>query len=299
MIIDTPGKVTDHIFLLGRRESCVYLIDGNGEYVLVGGGMVHIVPEVLEQLEQFDISEEKIKRIIIQHSHFDHCGIVSYFKRRCPWMNVTASARAQTLLSTPKVIEAIDRLNQTLLSKYGRRKAAERLDLSFSGISVETVVKDGDTISCGDLSLEMIETPGHSSCSIAVYLREERALFGSDSGGIPCGDRVFTAANSNYDQYMESLKKMSAYNVEIFLTEHYGARLGEEARKFLKRSMTSAVETREILETSLAETGDIQKAVETVTDLLLASAPHDFLPRDIIMLVVGQMLHNLAKGASA
>ena len=49
----------------------------------------------------------------------------------------------------------------------------------------------------------------------------------------------------------------------------------------------------------MAETGDIEKAVETVTDLLLASAPHDFLPRDIIALVVGQMVHNVAKGASA
>jgi len=298
MIIDTPGKITDRIVLLGRRESCVYLIDANGEYALIGGGMVHIVPDILAQLKRYDIVEEKIRRIIIQHAHFDHCGIVSYLKRRWPWLEVTASARAETLLATPKVIEAIEQLNQMVLSRYGCRKEAEELDLSFSGISVDSVVKDGETLSCGDLSLEIIEVPGHSSCSIAVYLPEEKALFGSDAGGIPCGDRIFTAANSNFDSYIESLKRLSAYAPEIYLAEHYGASTGEDARQFLKRSMASALETRKLLETEFVATGDIQKTTDAVTDMLLASAPEDFLPRDIVALVVSQMVHYVARTKS-
>ncbi len=295
MMIDTPGKITDRILLLGRRESCVYLVDGNGEYTLMGGGMVHIVPEVLAQLNRFDISEEKIRRILILHAHFDHCGIVSYFKRRLPWLEVVASARAKALLSTPKVIDAIERLNRMLLIRYGRLKEAEELDLSFSGIAVDTVVGNGDTLSCGDLSMEIIDVPGHSSCSIAVYLRGEKALFGSDAGGIPFGDRVFTAANSNFDQYMTSLEKMLTYDVEVYLAEHYGAATGKDARRFLERSMASALETRKIVESVYAETGDIPESTEAATDRLMAHAPDDFLPREVISLVVGQMVNYVAK----
>ena len=65
MKIDQPGWVTERILLLGRRESCVYLLKGNDEFVLLGGGMVHIVPDVLNQLNEFGIGEDKIKRIII------------------------------------------------------------------------------------------------------------------------------------------------------------------------------------------------------------------------------------------
>ena len=61
MIIDQPGKVTDRILLLGRRESCVYLLKGRNEYALLGGGMVSIVPDVLEQLDAFNIDENKIR----------------------------------------------------------------------------------------------------------------------------------------------------------------------------------------------------------------------------------------------
>ena len=93
MIIDKPGKVTDRIFLLGRKESCVYILKGKEEYALLGGGTAYIVPEVVEQLKEFAIAEHKIKRIVILHSHFDHCGIVPFFKKRWPWAKVTASSR--------------------------------------------------------------------------------------------------------------------------------------------------------------------------------------------------------------
>ena len=97
MIIDKPGIVTDRILLLGRKESCVYLFKGTGEYVMLGGGMTYIIPDVIKQIKAYKIEEKKIKRIIIFHSHFDHCGIVSYFKKRWPWVSITASARAKEL----------------------------------------------------------------------------------------------------------------------------------------------------------------------------------------------------------
>ncbi|MBU0988162.1 MAG: MBL fold metallo-hydrolase, partial [Proteobacteria bacterium] len=188
MIIEKPGKVTDRIWLLGRKESCVYLLKGKEEYALLGGGMIHIVPDVLRQLKDFNIEAEKIKRIVVLHSHFDHCGIVPFLKKRWPWIRVTASARAKDLLSKPKVIETIESLNQALLVESGQKDSAKGMGIDFHGITVEEVVSQGDVVVCGDLILEVIEVPGHSSCSIAIYVPQEKAMFASDAGGIPFGD---------------------------------------------------------------------------------------------------------------
>lgn len=299
MVIDRPGKVTERIMLLGRRESCVYLLKGDGEYSLLGGGMVHIVPDVIDQLEAFGIRETEVRRMMILHSHFDHCGIIPYFKKRWPWAKVTTSERAQTLLSTPKVISSIQDLNVMLLAKYGREKEAEALGLSFEGIRVERVVKDGDVLPCGDLSMKILEVPGHSSCSIAVYVPEEKALFASDAGGIPFGNRIFTAANSDFDQYIKSLQKMSAYEVDVFLPEHYGARTGGAARFFIRDAVVAAAAVRRMLETSFEKTRDIHESTQEITDRLMADAPKDFLPREIIALVVGQMVNQIAKRKTA
>jgi len=296
MIIDQPGNVTAKIVLLGRRESCVYLLKGRNEYALLGGGMVTIVPDVLEQIAAFQIDENKIRRMLILHSHFDHCGIIPFFKKRWPWATVTASARAGELLASPKVIQSIASLNAMLLARPGHESARE-LELDFSGIGVEAVVSGGDVLRCDELSLEIIDVPGHSSCSLAVYVKEQKALFASDAGGIPAGDWIFSAANSNFDQYQQSLRKMAGYAVDVYLAEHFGALTGSDGRDFLRRSMAFAVETRALLEASYARTGNLDQSTAEITDLLMKKIPAALLPKEIIAMVVGQMFQFIAKQA--
>lgn len=298
MIIEEPGYITERILLLGRRESCIYLLKGKNEYAILGGGMAYIVPDVIRQLGEYEIDESSIKRIIILHSHFDHCGIVPFFKKLWPHAKVTASARAKELLATKKVIDNIEFLNQVLLMKHGIEDKAKELDLSFTGVDVEEVVKDGDILYNDGLTMEIIDVPGHSSCSIAVYVREEKALFASDAGGVPFGEHVFTAANSNFDKYVESLHKMALFETQIHLSEHYGARTGKDGRTFLQKSILSARETRLILEESIARTGDVKKSTKEITDMLTKNAPTGFVPKEVISMVTEQMLRYVARQKS-
>ena len=96
MVITKPGKVTERITLLGRLESCVYIVDGGTESVLIGVSMTYVVPDILQQIAEFGIDEAKINRLVILHSHFDHCGAIPHLMKRWPWATVTASARAAT-----------------------------------------------------------------------------------------------------------------------------------------------------------------------------------------------------------
>jgi len=298
MVFDTPGKITDRIWMVGRRESCAYIVGGGNEYTLLGGAMAYVAPDVLEQVNAFGIDEQKIRRIVILHSHFDHCGMVPFLKRRWPWATVTASRKSQDLLRKQKVIDSIEMLNQVMIAQNGIGGPEGAYDLHFSGIEVETVVSDGDVLTCNDLSLEIMEVPGHSSCSIAVYIPEEKALFASDAGGIPFGDKIFTAANANFDFYQQSLAKMAAKDVDIHLAEHYGAQSGPEGRQFLGKAMAAAAETRRALEETYAATGDEARTTEIVTDRIMADAPQGFLPREVVAIVAGQMVHYIAKTMS-
>jgi len=294
MIIEKPGFVTDRILFLGRKESCVYLLKGAEEFALLGGGLAYIIPDIIKQLKSFNIEEKKIKRIIILHSHFDHCGIVSYFKRRWPWVLITASARAKELLDKPEVMESISSLNQKILTELGLEQQDKDIGIEFDRINIDDVVKEGDILSCDDLSMKVMEVPGHSSCSIAIYVPQEKAMFASDAGGIPIGDRIFTAANSNFDKYQESLQKMARHEIEIYLTEHFGARTGSDGRHFLQKSMDAAMETRSILEASYAKTKDIKKSTTEITDTVMEWVPEGFMPKEIITIVIGQMIRFVA-----
>ncbi len=295
MIITQPGVVTPRITFLGRYESCVYLVQGKDESVLLGGGMAHIVPDLIQQLKDFKIDEQRIRRICILHSHFDHCGAVPFLKKRWPWATVTASVRANELLSKPNIAASIGQMNRKAVSQRGLDQEAEKLGIPFTDIEVEETIGEGDVLACGDLRLEVIETPGHSSCSIALYLPAEKALFASDAVGLRHKGVYQPTPNSNYDQYQQSLDRLAGYEVEVLLLEHFGASLGEDARCYIPNAIEAAQKTRQLLEETYKKTRDVEKCTQEITSLFLKRSTDSFLSEEVRALVAGQMVRYIAK----
>ena len=295
MLFTEPGRVTERLILLGRPETCLTVVDGGDEVALLGGSMSYALPEIFEQLDRFGIDEKKIRWLVVLHAHFDHCGATPAMKRRWPWAKVAASARAAELLARPKVSGAIAAMDAAAAARYGRSQLVEEKKWSFDGLEVEETLADGDTLTVGDLSLKVLAVPGHSSCSIALWEPLERALFPSDAAGIESGEFFFTAGNSNIDQYLESLERMTALDVDILLREHYGGRTGADARASLERAMEDGRRTRDLLEEAWRAHRDRRAALEAVLDRLTGGAPEDFLPREVLSMVVGQMIGYVAR----
>jgi len=290
MVITEPGRITENITFLGSAETCLYALDGGDEVVLIGGSMAYAVPDILRQIEEHNVEEKKIRRVIILHSHFDHCGAVPYFKKRWPWIKVTASARGKELLADPGISKSLKYLNDAAIAREGRNALADEIGFRFDGIHVEETAGEGGVINCGHQRLEVLEVPGHSSCSIAIYLPRERALFTSDAGGLRNGDYFMAAGNSNYDKYQQSLEKMARYDVDIVAGEHFGVSTGEDARHFLPGAIEAAQKMRIIMEESLSKTGSVKKSADELTDAVLDEAPSYFLPREVMLMVMEQTL---------
>lgn len=300
MHIQTPGPVTGRITLLGRPESCLYLVDGGKESALLGGSMAYVVPDLMAQVRDMGINPERITRLVIHHTHFDHMGLVPFLKGQWPWLTVTATERGKAQLSRPDVVKAVVSLNRMLLPAEANlfsKEVTASLDaaLERSAVEVDRTVADGQTLRCGDLDLEILEVPGHSSCSMAVYIPAEKALSASDAGGIPYGGRVFAAANSNFDLYQESLEKMAALGARVHLSEHYGALTGDAGRGFMQRSMADAAAMRTLLETTWARYRDEQQTVDAMMAEVEAEAGGYFLPREVMAMVLGQMVRFMAR----
>jgi len=298
MWIKKPGPVTDRIVFLGREESCIYLVKGakGADHTIIGGGMIHIVPEVLSQLKEFGIDEDAITRLLVLHTHFDHCGAVPVLQKRLKNLKVYTSPRGKDLLANPDVVAQIAALSQGMIAINKMEDQARQFGLVFDTIRVDGTVSGGDRPVWGGNEFEIIDAPGHSSCSIAAYMPAAKALFASDAGGIPYGDTVFAAGNSNFTQFQQTLEKFATYDVEVHLSEHYGAFTGAEGKGFIHRSIAAAKETRVLLEESYKKTRDIAKSTTEITDFMMGGEGEGyFLPRPVLETVVGQMLRHIAK----
>ncbi len=289
-----PGRVTDRIWFLGQEESGVYLLEGNDEAMIVSGGMSYLVPTILRQFEEFGIREEKISKFLILHSHFDHVGILPFFKRRYPQAEVYASSRAWEILRMEKAVATINEFSRTVAKRMGREEAYRLFDLEWRDDVTGQIVREGDEIDLGGMSVSIVEVPGHSSCSIAAYVNERRALFPSDAGGIPFDETIIASGNSNYTKYQESLEKLKDLPVDFYCADHYGYVTGDEAEVFIQRTIEVAKEKRNLMEEVYRSTRDVDLAAKKLVMAFYDQHPSYFLSPEIFLEVYRQMVRHIA-----
>jgi glyoxylase-like metal-dependent hydrolase (beta-lactamase superfamily II) len=294
MRIRTPGRVGDRIWFLGREESGVYLLEGNEEAMVVSGGMSYIVPEILQQFDEFGIDEEKISKILILHSHFDHVGVIPFFKRRLPRTEVYASARAWEVLQMEKAVATINEFSRNVAKRMEEEEAYFIYDLEWRDDVTGKAVREGDQIDLGGLTVSVLEIPGHSSCCIAAYVPEQKALFPSDGGGIPFDETIITSGNSNYTRYQKSLEKLKDLAVEIYCADHYGYITGEEAKTFIPKTIEMAKQNRTLMEEVYHSTRDVDLAARKLVSSFYDKNPYYFLSPEIFLDVYRQMVRHIA-----
>lgn len=294
MRIRNPGKVRDRLWFLGREESGVYLLEGKDGFMIVSGGMSYILPDLLRQFKEFGIDEEGITKLLILHAHFDHVGIVPFFKRRHPKLEVYASGRGWEILQMGKAINTINEFSQTVTKRMGREEVYSTLDLDWRDDITGKTVCEGDRIDLGGLEVSILEIPGHSSCCIAAYVPEFKALFPTDGGGIPFDETIITSGNSNYTKYQQSLERLQGLEVEYYCADHYGYVTGEEAREFIPKTIEMARQQRARIEEVYRSTKDVELAAQRLISSFYNENPYYFLSPEIFLEVYRQMVRHIA-----
>ncbi|MPZ46525.1 MAG: MBL fold metallo-hydrolase [Betaproteobacteria bacterium] len=123
------------------------------------------------------IGRPTLECIVVTHRHPPHWGNAPAIQRACGNPPIIASVAEK---------EAIE----------GRMQAAK----------VDRPVRDGETLSLGDLTLEFIEAPGHTYGSLAVFVRETRALFTGDNV-MGIGSSVINPGEGEISLYLRTMEK--------------------------------------------------------------------------------------------
>jgi glyoxylase-like metal-dependent hydrolase (beta-lactamase superfamily II) len=261
--------------------------------MIINGGLSCILSDVLRQIDEFGIDDRRIDTILILHSHFDHVGIVPFFKRRNRDIKVFASRRAWEILEMDRTIDTINRFNEMTARRLSIPALPPWCDTQWRTDVSGEIVSEGDTIDLGSVRVSIVETPGHSSCSLSAHVSELKALFPSDSGGIPFENIIVSSGNSNYTQYQNSLEKLGHFDVEYYCADHYGYVTGTEAASFISQSIDAARAFRRRMESAYKRTGEIDAAVSLMMSDMGDELDEYVLPSHIIAGIYGQMMKHI------
>ena len=108
---------------------------------------------------------------------------------------------------------------QTLLQEWRYGPVPGFHALVGGSVKIDRLLADRDSIGLGDISLQVIHTPGHSPGSVTLYWPAQKALF--------TGDLVFKEGVGRTDlpggdgsQLKESIKGLMNLDVEYLLAGH-------------------------------------------------------------------------------
>jgi len=189
-------------------NSYLYISD-NGDISIIDTGMPGNAVKILSQIYKMGTSMEKIKYLILTHSHIDHMGSVTDLK------NVTGAKVAIHEKEVPYLLgekknkqKGIIGLIFGILFKFVKNQ----------NIVPDIILKEGDFIG----GLRVVSSPGHTEGSISLY-NAETVLFS--------GDAIITDKHSNIKGFnkiatfdiseaVKTINKIEHLEFEVLLPGH-------------------------------------------------------------------------------
>ena len=198
-----------------------YLIVSNQGAILLDGTTAENAPLIERNIEALGVPLHDVKRLISDHAHEDHVGALARIKQ---------DTGAEFLAS------AGDRW----ALEHGRvRGDTDYEPKLFAPIKVDHVVRDGERLEFGDVTLTAHLTPGHTpgctswSTTVQDQGRRLNVLFLCSitvAGNILVGNHAYPAIAA---VYRATFRKLETMNADILLPSHPDMAdvIGREARR--------------------------------------------------------------------
>ncbi len=145
----------------------------------------------------------KLKYIAYTHCHTDHITGIKDLKERFKDALIIGSVIESENINNPQITAEID------------------FNIKIEKIDTDIKLEDGDEINLGEKTFEIILTPGHTSGSMSIYSKEEKAVFTGDTLFVRGYGRTDLPTGNINDIYL-SLRKLLSLPIDIKVYPGHG-----------------------------------------------------------------------------
>jgi glyoxylase-like metal-dependent hydrolase (beta-lactamase superfamily II) len=249
-------------------HAAAHVIADGGRAAFVDVGTNSSVPYLLAALEELAIPRANVDYVLLTHVHLDHAGGAGTLLQALPNARAYIHPRgAPHLIKPQKLIEGSRAV-------YGAERFA-RLYGDLVPLPAARVheVADGERITLGSRTLELIHTPGHALHHYAVVDAAHASIFPGDTFGISYreldtarGAFIFpttTPTQFDPDQLLASIERMLGYQPQSMYLMHFSrvtgvTQLGESLK----------VQVRELADLARLHAGDADPAAGIRNEML-------------------------------
>jgi len=210
-----PMHLVGPLYYVGTRGLGAYLFVTSEGLILLNTGMPESGPLIAASISQLGFKPEDIALLLVGHAHVDHVGAMAYMK----------SLSGATLAVMAGDVAAMQDGGKSDF-QYG----AEWEVVGFPPVTVDRVLRDGDRVALGEVSLTALATPGHTQgattwvTELSQDGRTYLVVF-PDGAGINPGYRIMR--DPSYPgiegDYRRTHHRLEMLKPDIWLPYHVGA----------------------------------------------------------------------------
>ncbi|MBQ8322327.1 MAG: MBL fold metallo-hydrolase [Clostridia bacterium] len=187
-----PFKIIGNVYFVGTFQASCHIIDTDDGLILIDPGYSNTLYLVLNSIYKLGYKPEDIKYIVNTHWHGDH----------------TEAGAALADLSGAKTLIGVKDFEKT--QRY---------------FTADIKIRDGDTLTLGNTTIEFMETPGHTEGTLSFFFNTEEdgvtyrvGMFGgAGANTLAEGKTEFDGARESYRASLARLRKES---VDVFIGNH-------------------------------------------------------------------------------
>ncbi|MFO0425951.1 MAG: MBL fold metallo-hydrolase [Planctomyces sp.] len=190
-----------------RLGCCVYLVFSGNDWMLLDIGYEDTVEELIDLIRAMDFPLANCRYLVATHADVDHVQGFHRAKELLPGSQLVAHPEAK------RILESGDRI-----ASFAEIPAQE-ISIAMPAFTIDREVSNRDTLSLGDISLEVWDTPGHAVGQLAFRLGD--LLFSGDNifrDG--CVGSIDAHHGSDLPAFISSLKRIQNSSVKWLLPSH-------------------------------------------------------------------------------
>lgn len=242
----------------GGKGGEAYLVTGLEKSALIDCGMAYCASQLIANIKKV-LGVRKLDYIFLGHSHYDHVGALPYLKKEWPDVKAMGAQHAADVLQRPNALKKIRQLSVMAGSDFGSEEAVVYDDRLMK---VDVVVHENDTFDLGGSSVMVIETPGHTKCSL-TFIANGDVMFASETCGVMTKEgRVYPAFVNSYQEALRSIEKCSRLKPKIIISPHTGLVNDRDIPAYWQKCRTAAEECRGFLLRLLSKGYDEDRVFE-------------------------------------
>jgi metallo-beta-lactamase class B len=206
-----PHRVIANVYYVGTSELAVFVVTTPRGHILVDAAFDQTVPLIKAGMKTLGLRYEDIKLLLNSQAHYDHAAGLARVKRE-------TGARLEVMAEDAPLLEAGGR---------GDFRFAD--ELTFPPVNVDRLLKDGDRVELGGVTLTARHTPGHTKGATTFTTTVEEAgkqydVVFATSLSVNAGTKL--RSNPKYPAILSDWEKtfrvMKSLQPDVWMSGHAG-----------------------------------------------------------------------------